>query len=316
MKVFLVGGTGALGRWAIPALVAAGHEVTSTARSQEKAEALRRLGARVADVDAFDGAALRQAIRGADAVARLTTRIPALAKMKKLPAWEQTNRLRTEGARILVDACIAEEVPTYLSESIVFSYADGGAGWLDELSPVDDAGSAVLRAALAGEQHAARFTESGGRGIVLRFGGFYGPGDPTSQAMEQMIRRRMLPRIGSGENYRPAVYLPDAGRAVAAALAAPGGIYNVTDDDPVQMKEFVRLLAQEFHAPAPLPLPGFFGPLLFGHIWKFFSRSQRVSSGAFQRATGWKPEVRSAREGWRRIAQGTGERGLASAAAA
>ena len=172
MKVFVAGGTGALGHRVVRDLAAAGHEVTATARRDDWAAYLKGLGAWPVDVDLFDTAAIRSAVAGQDAVLRLTTKIPPLAQMRRTESWIETGRLRNDGARLLVDASIVEGVGTYVHESIAFVYADGGDAWIDESSPLDVAKARPLREAITGEANAARFTKWGGRGVVLRFAGF------------------------------------------------------------------------------------------------------------------------------------------------
>ena len=298
LKVFVAGGTGVLGRASLPALVAAGHSVRSTARGEAGAERIRRMGAEAIECDLYDRSSIRKAIAGCDAVIRLTTKIGSMAEIRDPKVWAETNRLRTEGARILVDAAISEGVPTYIHESVTFVYGDGGTRWITEDSPTDDAGSEIMRAALAGEQETARFSETGGRGIVLRFAGFYGADAPSTSEMMAMARRRLLFQIGSGENYFSSIYVPDAGRAVAAALVAPAGIYNVCDDQPVLFAEYLRALAVAAGAKVPLHMPAFLGPVMFGQAWRYFSRSQRVSNAKLKHASQWSPEMKSVLEGW------------------
>lgn len=302
LKVFVAGGTGVLGRASLPALIAAGHNVRSTARGKDKAELVGRMGAEPVVCDVYDRASLRKVIAGCDAVIRLTTKISSMAKIRDPKVWAETNHLRTEGARILVDAAISEGVPTYIHESVTFLYGDGGTRWLTEDSHSDDAGSEIVRAALAGEQEAARFSATGGKGIVLRFAGFYGADAPSTLEMIAMARRRLLFQIGSGENYFSSIYVSDAGRAVAAALAAPAGIFNVCDDQPVLFAEYLRALAAAAAAKKPLHMPAFLGPMMFGHVWRYFSRSQRVSNAKLKRASHWAPAVKSALEGWPLVA--------------
>lgn len=263
MNVFVAGGTGVLGRAAVDALREAGHRVRATARGEEKAGLVRSLGAEPIEVDLYDAAAVRRAVAGSDAVLRLTTKISSLMKMGKRGAWTETGRLRTVGARTLVDACILEQIPVYVHESVVYVYADGGAGWLDERAPTDDGGTTILRATLDGEQEAVRFTRAGGRGIVLRFGGFYAPDVPSTLETAQLVRRRMLPQIGSGTNYMPSIFIADAGWAVAAAVgAAPAGTYNVCDDAPVPYAEYLRVVVESLRAPRPWRLPAPLGRML------------------------------------------------------
>ena len=302
MKVFVAGGTGVLGRATLRALRQARHHVRTTARGAESVRLVRSLGVEPVEVDLYDAAAVRRTISGSDAVLRLTTKIPSVMKMGKRGAWTETNRLRTVGAQILVDAAIEERVPVYVHESVVFVYADGGAEWLDEDARIDDAGSPILRATLDGEQEAARFTKAGGRGIVLRFGGFYGPDAPSTLEMAQLARRRILLQIGRGSNYMSSIYVPDAGRAVAAAVSVPAGTYNICDDVPVPFGEYLQRMARSLGTPQARRLPAMLGPMLFGEVGRYVFRSLRVSNRRFKGAAGWRPEVTSVAEGWVQIA--------------
>ena len=302
MKIFVAGGTGVLGQASLRPLVEAGHTVRSTARGKEKAELVRRMGAEPVEIDLYDPIAVRQAIAGSDALIRLTTKIGSLTKLASPRAWEETNRLRTTGARILVDAAIEEKLKVYVHESVTFVYRDGGTQWLSEDAPTDDKGSTIMRAVLEGEREAERFTQSGGRGIVLRYAGFYGPEAPSTLEMIKMARRRMMFQIGEASNYFSSVYVPDAGRAVAAALSVAAGIYNVCDDNPVPFAEYIRVLAAAVGAPKPRRLPRFLGKWMFGEVWKYFSLSQRISNVRLKQLSGWKPAVKSVSEGWPLVA--------------
>jgi nucleoside-diphosphate-sugar epimerase len=298
MKIFVAGGTGVLGRATLKALAEAGHQVRATARTDEKAELVRSLGAEPVRVDLFDPEEVRKAVKGCEAVLRLTTRIPPVGKMRSKAAWQETNLLRTEGARILVDAAIAESSQVYVHESITFVYADGGTQWLTEDSPTDDGGSEVLRSALEGEKEAARFSGAGGRGIVLRFGGFYGPESSQTVDMISMMKRRLLVQPGPGDHYVSSIYVPDAGSAVAASLKLPAGTYNVVDENPLPFEDYLRTLADTLHVPKPFRFPGALGRATFGGVWSYLSRSHRVSNARFKKASGWKPAVPSVAEGW------------------
>ena len=193
---------------------------------------------------------------------------------------------------------IAEGVPTYVHESVSFVYADGGANWISEEAPTDDGRTAILRATLEGEREAQRFTHAGGRGIVLRFGGFYGSDVPSSRETADLGRRRLMPQFGAGSNYFTSIYVPDAGRAVLASLDVPAGIYNVCDDEPVTFADYLNALTKAIGAPKSLHLPGFLGKWAFGDVWKFFSRSLRVSNHRLKKASSWEPAVRSVSDGW------------------
>jgi nucleoside-diphosphate-sugar epimerase len=301
MKVFVAGATGALGRPTVAAMVAAGHAIRGSSRGKEKAELLKKLGAEPVEVDLYDEADLRRAISGSDAVLRLSTKIPPFSRMRSHSSWEENNRLRTEGARVLVNAVLAEGIPLYVHESVTFIYADGGERWLDEDAPTDPGSGDILRAALQGEQEAERLTRAGGRGIVLRFAGFYGPDVPSTADMAKMARRRMFAQIGSGTNYFSSIYVPDASRAVLSSLSAPAGVYNVCDDEPIPFRDYVRVVSDAVGAPKPIHLPKFVGKVMFGEVWNYFSRSQRVSNVRLKSATGWAPSMKSVQEGWSRI---------------
>src|SRR6202521_3488123 len=181
MRVFVAGGSGVLGRRVVGRLLEAGHEVTASTRSEAAAGLLTGLGARPARVDLFDSVALRGAMTRCDAALRLTTSIPPLTQMRRAGAWKETGRLRNQGARALAEACVAESVQVLIHESVSFVYADGGDSWVDEEALVDDGGSAPLRDALTGEANARLVTAAGGRGIVLRYGGFYSADSARSE---------------------------------------------------------------------------------------------------------------------------------------
>jgi nucleoside-diphosphate-sugar epimerase len=161
LDVFVAGATGAVGRQAVAALIEAGHRVRGTARDPGKSRQLRELGAEPVEVDLFDAGAVLRAVAGADAVVRLTTRIPPVARLRWRTAWAETNRLRTEGARILVDAALGAGVQVYVHESVAFVYQDAGARWIDEEAPTDTADWPPLQATLLGEAEAARFAGRG-----------------------------------------------------------------------------------------------------------------------------------------------------------
>lgn len=311
MRVFVAGGTGVVGRATLRAMVEAGHQVRSTARGKEKADLVRRVGAEPIEVDLYNPKGVREAVAGSDAVVRLTTKIGPMMKLGKPRTWDETIRLRTTGARILLDAALAEGAQVYVHESVVFVYSDGEAAWLAEDAPVDDGGVAILRATLEGEQEAARFSELGRRGVVLRFGGFYGPDAPSTLETVAMARRRMLFQFGPASNYFSSIYVADAARAVLAAINIPAGTYNVCDDEPVTFVEYLRTLAASIGAAKPPRLPASLASWMLGDVGKYFSRSLRVSNARLKTASDWRPSVRSVFEGWPLIAADLAAHGAA-----
>lgn len=159
-----------------------------------------------------------------------------------------------------------------------------------------------LHSRLEGERETARFSESGGRGIVLRFAAFYGPDAPSTVERATPARRRMLLQVGPGTNYISSIYVPDAGRAVVAALGLPAGTYNVCDDGPVTFADYLRILIECIRPPRPFRLPSVFGKWMFGDVWSYFARSQRVCKARLKEVSDWKPTVKSVFEGWPLIA--------------
>jgi nucleoside-diphosphate-sugar epimerase len=307
MKVFVAGATGVLGRPTVRALVEAGHEVRGTARGGEKSALMRSLGAEPVAVDLFDLEAVKAAVSGSEAVLNFATKIPPIMRMRWKGAWKENDRLRTEGSRVLVDAALAAEASVYIQESITFIYRDGGDEWLDEDSPLSISWVA-LQSMMNGERETERFSAGGGRGISLRFSGFYAPHAKSTLDSVGMARRRLLPVPGDGSNYFSSIHVDDGAAAGVAALGAPAGVYNVSDDEPLRMRNYGRALADAFGFGPPRRVPKWLFRLVGGGPVKYILSSQRVSNERFKKITGWSPKYPSAREGWQQIAAELGER--------
>jgi nucleoside-diphosphate-sugar epimerase len=290
MKVFVAGATGVLGRRAVRDLVAAGHEVTGVARSEERAALLVSLGARPVRVDLFDAAAVKEAVVGHDAVVNVATHVPPPGRAVIPGAWGEHARLRTEGARNLVDAAIATGASVYVQESLAFLYEDAGDRWIDEDQPLLHGRlAAPVRAA---EAEVARFTASGGRGVALRFGQFSSADSVHTRALVQAARRGVSMHLGPADGYGPVVSCDDAARAVVAALDAPAGTYNVVDDEPMTQRQLDAALAAAVGVRRlrRAPLVGRFVP------------SNRSSNRRFKAATGWAPRDRPVADGFPALA--------------
>lgn len=300
MKVFVTGATGAIGRRAVPALVAAGHTVTGVARSDAKAEQLRSAGAEPARVDLFDPPAVAAALQGFDAVCNLATSIPAPSKAIRTKAWTMNDRIRREASRNLVDGALGAGASHFVQESIAFLYPDSGDRLVDEDVPLDM--PPFVDATAVAEEQARRFTAGGGTGVVLRFGFFYGVGSQHTDDMVRLARRRVASQMGPSEAYWPSIHLDDAATAVVAALHAPAGTYNVVDDDPVRVVEFYEALASAFDFKSPRLTMKTMAKLA-GSKADLYQRSQRVSNARFKAASGWAPAYPSVREGWPQVAQ-------------
>jgi nucleoside-diphosphate-sugar epimerase len=301
LKVFVAGATGVLGRPTVRALVEAGNEVRGTARGEEKAALLRSLGVEPVAVDILSPDSAKEAISGSEAVLNFATKIPPIVRMRWPGAWKENDRLRTEGSRVLVDAALANGVAAYIQESITFIYADGGDEWLNEDSPLA-INWVSLKSMMNGERETERFTAGGGRGISLRFSGFYASYAQSTLDTVRMARRRLLPVAGDGSNFFSSIQVDDAAQASVAALTIPAGNYNVTDDEPLRMRDYGRAISDAFGLKPPRRVPKWLFRLMGGGPAKYILSSQRVSNERFKNATGWAPKYPSASEGFQQIA--------------
>lgn len=294
-RVFVTGGTGAIGGQVIPALVREGHTVTALARTPEKAAVLTAQGATAVSVSLFDRAALTAAFAGHDAVVNLATAIPPMTRFMSAKAMRNNERIRTEGSAAVVDAALAAGVGRVLQESVAMFYRDQGASWIDEDAPTDE--FPLARGNIAAEAGAHRFSEAGGTGTVLRFGLFYGPGAAHSEQLFAQARRHIGLVLGRPGAYTSSIHLTDAAAAVVAALSAPAGTFNIVDDEPLTKRGYADALARAADRTMWLRGPGR-AALLLGDRLTSLTRSLRVTNARFRTTTGWTPEFPSAREGW------------------
>jgi nucleoside-diphosphate-sugar epimerase len=294
MKVFLVGATGVIGRRAVDRLVAADHDVRGLARSTAKADQLRAQGAEPVEVDLFDADAVQRATVGCDAIVNLATHIPPATKSMRTKAWTENDRIRIEGSRILVDAAIANGARRYVQESIAFLYADRGDEWITEDDPRMD--SPFTAAVDAAEASAARFTEHGGAGVVLRFGMFVAPDSGHIVDAIKYARRGWMVIPGPANAYQSLIHADDAADAVVAALDVAPGVYNVVDDEPVTRAELAAVLAPAVGRDKLRLVPRVVTKLAAGRVPNLVV-SQRVSNERFKTASGWTPAHPSLRQG-------------------
>ncbi len=296
MKIFVAGGTGVVGRRAVPELVAAGHEVTVVARTPEKAELVRWWNAVPVEVDLFDDTAVRAAVDGHDVVVNLATSIPPFSKAARAKAWSTNDRLRREASKHLVDAALAAGAGRYVQESVSFLYADGGDGWITEEHPV--APTSITASAVDAEDQAQRLAAAGGTAVILRFGSFYGPDSGHTADALRLARRGFGTTPGPRDGYVSSVSTDDAAAAVVvAATRAPGGTYNVVDDEPLTRAELDDVLAASVGRTHLRPMPEVAVKIL-GDKLDHVVRSHRVSNQALRSATGWTPRYPSVRDGF------------------
>jgi nucleoside-diphosphate-sugar epimerase len=304
MKIFITGATGVLGRHAVPQLVQSGHQVRGMARTEGNVTLLQSFGAEPVRVDLFDQAALTQAVEGCEAILHLATRIPSTMNLGKRSAWVETDHIRREGTRNVMDAALARQVQTIIYPSICFAYPDGGAEWIDATIDQPVAGD-YYATTFDAEREVQRFADAGRRSITLRMGFFYGPESSQSQDQLRFARWGIASVGGRPDAYHPFVVIEDAARAIVAALEhAPAGIYDIVEDEPPTTTEINAAMAKAVGRRHLRALPDFLTQMMIGHeIMSMMSRSQRVSNRRFKDATGWSPRYSTTGGGWDRVAQ-------------
>jgi nucleoside-diphosphate-sugar epimerase len=299
MRVFVTGGTGAIGGYTVPALVAAGHDVTALARTEAKADALRSQGATAIRASLFDRARLTAAFRGHDAVVNLASALPPPHRFALKSAWSECERVRTEGSAAVAEAASAAGVSRLVQESVVMIYRDGADKWIDEKWPVDH--YPISAGNHAAESSARRFAEGGRDAVVLRFGMFYGPGAADSELLMDMARRHIAVQLGRAASFMSSIHLVDAASAVVASLECDSGTYNIVDDHPVTKKENLQATAQAVGSRPWIRGPGALA-LLLGNRSTSMTRSLRVSNGRFRATTDWRPRFPDVWVGYRSMA--------------
>jgi nucleoside-diphosphate-sugar epimerase len=307
MKVFVAGATGAMGRQLVPRLVAAGHDVVGMTRRESNRAALSKLGATPVVADALDPDQVAAAVGGAepDVIIHQLTAIGSLDMRHFDRGFAITNRLRTEGTDHLLSAGRAVGVRRFVAQSYTsWPYARTGGPVKDEDAPLDPNPAPQMRETMAAIRHleaavtGAEWTE----GIVLRYGAFYGPGTSLAVGGEQfeMVRKRKFPVVGDGAGMWSFVHVADAAEATVAAVArGRRGIYNVVDDEPAPVAEWLPVLAQQAGAPKPWRVPRFVGRLLAGEAAVVMMTDVRgASNGKAKRELGWAPRHASWRQGF------------------
>jgi 2-alkyl-3-oxoalkanoate reductase len=304
MRVFVAGGAGALGRRLVPQLVARGHEVTATTRSASRTDELRALGARPVVVDGLDGVGVGRAVAEAqpDAIVHQMTALAAVPDLRRFDRWfATTNELRTTGTRHLLAAARATGVEKVVAQSYTgWTNSRTGGPVKTEDDPLDPEPAKAQQESMA----AIRFLEKAVveaplTGIVLRYGNFYGPG--ASESMVELVRARKMPIVGTGSGVWSFIHLDDAaGATVAAVERGEAGVYNVVDDDPAPVAEWLPHLAEAVGAKPPMRLPVWLARVAAGEVVvRWMTEGRGASNEKAKRELDWRPVWTSWRDGFR-----------------
>jgi len=307
MKIFVAGATGAIGRQLVPQLIAAGHQVVGMTRSDSKQAALWEAGAEPVVADALNPDQVAEVVATAkpDVIVHELTAISALDIRHFDRSFAPTNRLRTEGTDHLLSAGRAVGVRRFVAQSYAgWPQGRGGAAIKSEEEPLDPAQPREMRESWEAIRHleaavtGADWTE----GIVLRYGGLYGPGTSLSPGSDEfeMVRKRKFPVVGNGAGVWSFVHVADAAEATVAAVErARPGIYNIVDDEPAPVAEWLPGLAAAIGAPKPRRLPRWIGRLAVGETGIAMMTEIRGASNAkAKRELGWQPRHASWRQGF------------------
>ena len=289
MRVFVAGATGAIGTRLVPQLVERGHEVSGTSRSQEKAHRLRAPGAEPVVLDLLDRETVREAVAAArpEAIVHQASALAGQTDLKHFDrSFAQTNRLRTEGTDALLAAAREAGVGRVVAQSFAgWPYAREGGPVKTEEDRLDPNPVPAMRETLAAIRHLEQAVTAAG-GIALRYGGFYGSPD---DAQLELVRKRRFPIVGDGGGIWSLVHLEDAAAATVLALErGTPGIYNVVDDEPAAVREWLPALAATIGAKPPRRVPRWLARLLAGQAGVVLMTEIRGASNAkATRVLGW-----------------------------
>lgn len=304
MRIFVAGGSGVLGQRLVPRLAARGHQVTATTTSAAKLGLLERLGAAGLVMDGLDPASVGEAVATArpDVIVHQMTALGFVhagkPDMKSDRYFADTNRLRTEGTDHLLAAAAATGVPYVVAQSNAGLNGPRDGGWTGpEEAPLELRPGTAAHRVMKPIRHLEDAVLKAG-GAALRYGWFYGPGATDDQV--ELLRKRKFPIIGGGTGHWSWIHLDDAADATVLAVERQArGVFNIVDDEPAPVSEWLPRLAVCAGAKPPLRVPKWLGRLLAGEQAVMMMTEGRGSSNAkAKRELGWKPGRPSWRQGF------------------
>jgi nucleoside-diphosphate-sugar epimerase len=306
VRVFVAGGAGVIGRRLVPQLVARGHQVTATTTSVARLRLLEQLGADGVVMDGLDAVSVKEAVASArpDAIVHEMTALsvahngkPNFRHPERLAAT--TNRLRTEGTDHLLAAAQATGVSHVVAQSVA-TWTEGPDG--GRVSEEDPLPSEEVGPKMRGMVEALRRVEdvvgkSGG--ATLRYGAFYGPG--ANEDLLELVRKRRFPLVGDGTGYFNWVHLDDAASATVLAVEQQAkGVFNIVDDEPAQVRDWLPYLAESAGMRRPVRLPKWVAQLLAGEMVKIVTQGRAFSNAKAKRELGWQLRYPSWRQGFKK----------------
>jgi len=308
MRVLVVGASGAIGSRLLPQLIDRGHEVIGTCRSPRHAGRIRALGAQAAALDLLDRAAVRETVleTAPEAIVHQATALANVRFGRSLDrSFGPTNRLRAEGTDILLAAAREAGVRRFVAQSFAsYRYAREGGMIKTEEDRLDPAPPAMARETNAAMRHLDEAVTAAG-GAALRYGGFYGA---DNDGLIQPVRKRRFPVVGRGEGYSSFIHLDDAAAATVIAMERGAtGIYNIVDDEPAPMREWLPALASALGAGPPRHAPLWLAGLVAGKGAVMMAVGSRGASNAkAKQELGWTLRFPSWRRGFTAVYAGDG----------
>jgi nucleoside-diphosphate-sugar epimerase len=302
MRILILGGTGVIGRYAVPLLVQRGHAVTALARSDHSADVARSLGAEAVRGDILVRDTLPAAVSGHDVVINAATSMP-----RTFPGRPQdfaaNDRIRREGTDNLLNAMRESGVKRLVAQSIVWVHGDQRGAWVDENAPLKPSRLTQSAADLEARVRAWE-SATGAVAQILRVSGLYAAEAYHTREIVDRLKKRLAPIIGGGDNYQCFVHAADV--ALAFALAAesehPGTTYFVTDDEPVQLADYLRWLAKHAGAPEPMRVPQFMARMALGQeMMDAYTSSLRCRNARIKQTLGWAPKYPTFRDGFAEV---------------
>jgi 2-alkyl-3-oxoalkanoate reductase len=316
VRVFVAGATGAVGMPLVSQLIESGHQVTGTTRTPAKVDRLRRLGAEPVVLSGLDGDAVGQAVVRAkpDAIIHQLTALAGKANLRRFDRWfSLTNELRTRGTENLLAAADQAGIDRFIAQSYTgwTNLREGGAVKTED-DPFDPKPAKAQTQTLAAIGHLeSTVLDAPQEGLVLRYGNLYGPG--ASETLVELVRKRRMPLVGEAAGVWSWIHVDDAAGAAIAALArGTRGVFNIVDDEPARVSEWLPYLAEAVGAKPPRRIPPWAARLAAGEVVvRWMTEARGASNAKARNELDWHLLWGSWREGFRRALTASAEPGPA-----